>query len=172
VAEEGGLHTELDDLGQPARQPTVLFFFDRDARFFSQERDQVKTLTKTRQVFSLAPDQLFHAPVPLDAVVRLGKMRVSEFLPDGREVTRAILQAGAVFRTRPVTTLLESQTSSIKGPIPESEITATGLGVRPEANSYDLADIVLTSLGEGELWLLPAGILDETVSDDSPSAKE
>ena len=72
-------------------------------------------------------------------LVRLGRLRVSEFLDDGREITRAVLQAGAMFRTSPAG---------------ESEPDAG-------ADIYDLSHIVLMALGETEVWLLPPGALQE-----------
>ena len=71
-------------------------------------------------------------------IVRLGKLRVTQFLPDGREVTRAVLQAGAL-------------------------LTAAEIAAReadPAADVYHLADMVLMALGEVELWALPPEALD------------
>lgn len=134
--------TELDDLDQPLAGPSGVFSWVREAHPFARDRSRLRDLTRERQTIQLAPDQLYPPPVPIDAMVRLGKLRVTEFLEDGREVTRAILQAGAVFRTC-------------------ARNTATPVAAGGDASHHDLADIVLTSLGEAELWLLPAGMLDQ-----------
>jgi hypothetical protein len=135
--------TELDDLDRPLSSPEVWFSFVRDARLFTADQNLLRELERERRVVSLVHTQLFHPPAAIDAVVRRGKLRVSEFLPDGREVTRAVLQNGAVFRTRPV------------------GFTAPGedAGGAGAANRSDLADTVLTALGETELWILPPGSL-------------
>ena len=104
--------------------------------FSSSPRDQEK-LERNRRVIRLIPDQLFHPAEPAEFIVRLGKIRVSRFLPDGREITRDVLQAGSTFKT----------------------LVADPRGAVPEADIYDLADIVLMALGEGELWALPPGTL-------------
>ena len=69
--------------------------------------------------------------------MRLGKLRVSQFLPRGAEVTRAVLQAGALVTT---------------GEIPAGEAD-------PGTDVYYLSDMVLMALGEVELWALPADAL-------------
>jgi len=137
---EGGTGTELDDLAEEPGPPTAFFSFQRDARVFSGDRSWVDRSRERRQTVSLAPDEIFHAPVPAEVVVRLGKLRVSEFLADGREVTQAVLQAGALFRTRPAAAGENAEPAS---PVPEREL--------------DLANVVLMSLGEAELWVFPAG---------------
>lgn len=105
----------------------------RDAHLFVARPDLIADLEQKRERILLAPDQLLHAEPPGAYLVRLGRLRVSEFLPDGREITRAVLQAGAMFRTG--------------GP--------TETGPDPEADIYDLDHIVLMALGEVELWALP-----------------
>jgi hypothetical protein len=135
--------TELDDLERSLPPPEVWFSFVRDARLFAADRARLRELEREREVVSLVPTQLYHPPAAIDAVVRRGKLRVSEFLPDGREVTRAVLQNGAVFRTRPV---------GLTSPAEES-------GGPGAANRTNLADTVLTALGETEVWILPPGSL-------------
>jgi hypothetical protein len=142
MSEHAGGRTELADLQREIRLPDGWFTFERDARLFGRDQARLQRLESQRKTVPLAPDQLFHPSVPVDAVVRKGKLRISEFLADGREVTRAVLQAGAVFRTRQI---------AASAPLGQQEGAA---GV------FHLADIVLTSLGEGELWLLPASTLD------------
>ena len=72
--------------------------------------------------------------------MRRGNLRVTELLDDGREVTRAVLQAGAVSRIR-------EDAAALAG-----DDAATPL--------YSLARTVLMALGETELWQLPSGVLD------------
>lgn len=108
-----------------------------DTHVFSSNSRRMENLEQKRLVIRLIPDQLFHPREPAEFIVRLGKLRVSRFLPDGREITRAVLQAGSGFR------ILE----------------AGSMQNDPAADIYELADIVLMALGEGELWALPPGSL-------------
>ena len=57
-------------------------------------------LEEVRRVVPLAPSQLVRLDGPADWAVRLGRLRLAEFLPDGRELCRAVLQAGSCLRTR------------------------------------------------------------------------
>jgi hypothetical protein len=128
-------------MSEPAPDRTTgavraVFEFRRDVRLFARHREFARRLERERVVVRLAPDQLFHPELPCDGAVRLGNLRVSEFLADGSEVTRAVLQAGAVFATRPA----------------PSPLPATFAG--------DLAAVVLMALSETELWILPPGRLD------------
>ena len=109
----------------------------RDTHLFSNRPQDVEKVEQQRQTIRLIPDQLFHPQGQMEFIIRLGKLRVSQFLPDGREITREVLQAGSAFRTL--------------DPDPGRD--------NPGADIYDLADIVLMALGEGELWALPAGTL-------------
>lgn len=117
--------------------PDPTLALHRDANVFAERQDLRAKLEKERQVVRLAPDQLLHPETPAAYVVRLGKLRVSEFQADGREITRAVLQAGATF-----TTAGEDQ------------------GADPAADVYILGDLVLMALGEAELWQLPPGLLE------------
>lgn len=126
----------------PAAAATpALFAFSREDRLFAQKRSLVRELEKERTSIALIADQLYHPPVPVDVVVRLGNLRVSRFLDDGREVTLAILQAGNTFRTRAA----------------ESD---PRLGDSPSSELYRLADVVLMAIREAEIWVLTAGSLD------------
>jgi hypothetical protein len=118
-----------------ARARTVALH--RDAHLFASRPDLAAEFERKRTRILLAPDQLLHAEAEMAYLVRLGRLRVSEFLPDGREITRAVLQAGAMFRTR----------------------APGATAPDPEADVYDLDHIVLMALGEIELWALPP---DET----------
>jgi hypothetical protein len=105
----------------------------RDTHLFAARPGLAEKLEKNRERILLAPDQLLHAEPDVAYLVRLGRLRVSQFLADGREITRAVLQAGALFLTA-----ADEKTS------PD-----------PEADVYELAHIVLMALGEVELWALP-----------------
>ncbi|MCB1182570.1 cyclic nucleotide-binding domain-containing protein [bacterium] len=109
----------------------------RGAHLFATRPGLMERLEAARRLVPLAGDQLLHPAVPADYVVRRGKLRVSQFLPDGREITRAILQAGAVVLTR--------------DDDPEA--------ADPAADRYHIEDLVLAALGEVEMWALPAGAL-------------
>ncbi len=119
----------------PDPAPTLALV--RGANVFNADPDRMERLEKARQAVQLAPDQLLHPDVPATYVVRLGKLRVSQFLPDGREITRAVLQAGAVLAT-----------------------AAPGRDADPADDVYILHDIVLMALGEAELWRLPPDALN------------
>ncbi len=139
--------TELGDLARPLESPAATFEFVREARLFTRRPADLHPLEAQRRVVRLAPNQLCHPPVPADVAVRLGQIRVTEFLPDGREVARAVLQAGSFFRTRPAVTAPDAASGAAPGAVSRTR--------------HDLADIVLMALDEAELWLLPAGALDE-----------
>jgi hypothetical protein len=111
----------------------------RGANFFSTRPDLAEKLEKTRRRILLAPDQLLHPEVGLAYIVRLGKLRVTQFLPRGAEVTRAVLQAGALLAVAKIS--------------PEQ--------ADPAADVYYLSDMVLMALGEVELWALPAVALNQ-----------
>lgn len=112
--------------------------FGRDTHFFVDHAARSEELREKRHVMPLAADQLLHPLVPRYYVVRMGKLRVSQFLDDGREVVRAVLQAGAVFHTLPAD----------DSPAP----ARTAVGDIPAADIYSLSTIVIMALGETELW--------------------
>ncbi len=107
----------------------------RDARLFMRRPELGEELSGRVRAVDLAPSELLHPDSPADFVVRLGRLRVTEFLPDGREVTRAVLQAGSCFTTR--------------------EAAESGDSV------YPLERAVLMALGDAEIWRLPAGAFDD-----------
>ncbi len=111
----------------------------RDAHFFSARPLLAEKLEQTRKRILLAPDQLLHPEVPMAYIVRLGKLRVTQFLPTGAEVTRAVLQAGALLTTENIST-------------GEAD---------PAAEVYHLSEMVLMALGEVELWALPTMSLEQ-----------
>ena len=110
---------------------------NRDAHFFTSRASRVERLEKIRQIVYLAPDQLLHPEADTEYIVRLGKLRVTQFLDDGSEFTRAVLQAGGLLTVRP----------------------RQEHGDNPASDVYTLADMVLMALGETELWSLPLGSL-------------
>jgi hypothetical protein len=132
--------TELDDLDRPLPLPQGAVSLDREARLLATRRELVPRLKEQATVVRLVADELLHAQPPCDLVVRRGNLRVSELLVDGREVTRAVLQAGGICRVRPASAALVGDESA--SPV------------------YSLARIVMMALGETELWQLPAGVLD------------
>jgi hypothetical protein len=115
--------------------PELVIALEREAHFFATRPGLAERLEKTRVLVYLAPDQLLHPEPDTEYIVRLGKLRVTQFLDDGREVARAVLQAGSVFSIRP----------------------AQAHGDNPASDVYTLPDVVLMALGETELWALPLG---------------
>ncbi len=123
-----------------SERPDVHLIIRRNAHLFATRPGLMDRLAKQRELIPLANDQLLHTAEPRDHIVRRGKLRVSQFLSDGREVTRAVLQAGAVLLTR------------------REENRAAD----PEADRYLVDDLVLMALDEVELWALPAGALEQS----------
>lgn len=118
---------------------TGLLSFKRRLNLFAAEPRLVADLEDRHDIVKLAPQQLLHPEVPAELVVRRGKLRLSQFLHDGQEVTREVLQAGATLVT-------------ISGEESQSD---------PAADLYPLSAMVLMALGEAELWALPAGSLEK-----------
>jgi hypothetical protein len=116
----------------------ALIHIDRDTHFFVRNASRMEELQEQCEVLPLAADQLLHPLVPRHYVVRQGKLRVSQFLDDGREIVRAVLQAGSRLSARP-------------GPM-EDPIHPTAVGDKPAADLYSLTSIVIMALGETELW--------------------
>ncbi len=112
----------------------------RNAHLFATRPGLMEKMADRRKLILLASDQLFHPDTACDLIVRQGKLRVSEFMADGREVARAVLQAGAVLLTRTV---------------PEK-------AADPAADRYLSDDLVLMALGKVELWAVPVGDLELT----------
>ena len=111
----------------------------RDTHLFSAQPALAEKVKLERKRIKLAPDQLLHPDVPMAYIVRLGKLRVTQFLPGGAEVTRAVLQAGSVVT---------------------AANSATG-EADPAADAYHLSEMVLMALGEVELWALPPEALKQ-----------
>jgi len=119
-------------------EETPLLSLRRDAHLFSRHPEVAARLGRERRELPLAPDQLLHPATPAGYLVRRGRLRVTQLLPDGREITRAVLQAGSGLETR------------------------AGGTADADTDTYPLADIILTALGEAELWQVPAGSFDLT----------
>lgn len=120
----------------PADAPQPVLRLRRDAHLFARQPDLAARLAGERRTLPLAPDQLLHPAVPGGYLVRRGRLRVTQLLPDGREITRAVLQAGSGL-----------------------ESLAAGRD-DPHRDTYPLADVILAALGETELWQVPAGSFD------------
>lgn len=106
----------------------------REARLFVRRPGALAAWESERTArIRLTADQLLHPGGPGDYVVRHGRLRLSEFLADGREICRAVLQAGFCF--------------TVHGPGPDP---------RPGA---PLRASVLMALGDVEIWQLPVGRL-------------
>ena len=119
--------------------PGPVLRFGRNSHFFVDNAGKVEELETRRQLVVLASDQLLHPAVPLHYIVRKGKVRISQFLDDGREITRAVLQAGSVFYT----------------------LQAEDHGDKPAADLYCLSRIVIMALGEAELWAFKEDQLED-----------
>jgi hypothetical protein len=104
--------------------------FRRNSHFFVANAGRIEELESHREIVHLVADQLLHPLVPRHYIVRKGRIRISHFLEDGREITRAVLQAGSVIRT---------QDNHLHGD-------------KPAADLYSLSGIVIMALGETELW--------------------
>jgi len=122
----------LHDATAAADAPTLELL--REARLFVRKPGALADWESERTArHRLTADQILHPDGPGDYVVRHGRLRLSEFLADGREVCRAVLQAGFCF--------------TVHGP---------GPAPRPGA---PLGACVLMALGEVEIWQLPVGRL-------------
>ncbi len=117
----------------------AVLVFGRNSHFFVKNSGMVEELESRRELVQLASDQLLHPSVPRYYIVRKGKVRISQFLDDGREITRSVLQAGSVFYTR----------------------QALDHGDKPAADLYCLSGIVIMALGESELWAFSENQLDD-----------
>jgi len=111
----------------------------RDARVFTAGTDRIREMENQSTVHRLLAGQELELESACDLVVRQGNVRLCEYLPDGREVTRAVLQTGMVCHLRP------------GGPTVRSDADGSSL--------YSLEATSLVSLGASEVWQLPAGAL-------------
>lgn len=111
----------------------------RDARVFTAGADRIQELEGQSVTHRLLAGQELEAAAACDLVVRQGNVRVCEYLPDGREVTRAVLQTGMVCRLR--------------------DGMAAGRSDATGSSLYSLTAASLVSLGASEVWQLPVGAL-------------
>ena len=137
------MNTEPDDLARLPALPAGMLTFDREARLLASRRDLLARLRLHMRSVRLIADELLHPAGPCDLIVRRGNLRLSELLDDGREVTRAVLQAGAACRVRD-----------------DMAAVAAADGEDSSPPVYSVARMVMMALGETELWVLPAGALD------------
>jgi len=119
--------------------PRQFLTIRRDAHLFTSRTQLVEKLRSSSRPILLAPDQLLHPEPSTAYIVRLGKLRVTQFLPKGAEVTRAVLQAGSLLRAEY---------------IPQGEAD-------PSADVYNLSEMVLMALGQVKLWVLPTAALEQ-----------
>ena len=121
--------------GNPRHSLTI----HRKAHLFASQPQLVEKLKLARRRILLAPDQLLHPRPSTTYIVRLGNLRVTQFLPKGAEVTRAVLQAGALLTVDDIS-------------LGEAD---------PAADVYYLSEMVLMALGEVKLWALPNTALEQ-----------
>jgi len=113
--------------------PTLVIV--RNASLFVRRPELRDELGDRCEVRDLVQDELLHPPSPADFVVRLGRLRLTEFLSDGREVTRSVLQSGSCFTTCEEAPGVDS--------------------------TYPLHRTLLMALGDAEVWRLPVGTLED-----------
>jgi hypothetical protein len=128
-----------EDPLSPIQQPAGTLEVVRDARVFTAGADRIRELESLGRVHRLLAGQELELDPPCDLVVRQGNLRVSEYLPDGREVTRAVLQTGMVCRLRDGEPAVDSDAA--------------------DSPLYSLAATALISLGASEIWQLPTDAL-------------
>ena len=92
---------------------------------------------RNAKVLSLLANQLLHPEQPGGYLVRSGRLRVSQLLDDGREITRAVLHGGSAFA------VLDGQSGDAD----------------PVLDIYPLERLILMALSETGIWLLPPDTL-------------
>ncbi len=113
------------------RDAASRFTLLRDARLFVRRPELREELAGRGERIELGAHELFRPDASFDYVVRLGRLRLTEFLPDGREITRSVLQSGSCF--------------------------VTGGAADDAETSYPLDRTTVMALGDAELWRLPPG---------------
>jgi len=71
-----------------------------EAHLFGRRPDLLDDLQREADVLQLVANELVDIDPIADWVVRRGRLRLAEFLDDGREMTRGVLEAGSCFVTR------------------------------------------------------------------------
>ncbi len=138
------MNVEADDRPDAAPPAATEVVLGRVARLFSGRPGLIERLGREAAAEQLADKQIFRPGGLGDVVVRLGRLRVSEFLPDGREVCRAVLQSGSYLEIRPAA---------------ETDSGDAGSAAAGRRNAYPMTGVVLMALGRTELWILPPGTL-------------
>jgi hypothetical protein len=113
----------------------------RDARLFMRRPEAMERLAVRAESLHLGTDQLAHPAREADLVVRRGRIRLAEFLPDGREIGRSVLQAGSCCL------------------------------IRADEGDFPLSMTTIMALGPSELWQLPPGTLAEEGFGAPPAAE-
>lgn len=116
-----------------------VFTFVRNARVLLSGSEQNRRLAADALISELKSGDALALGDPCDAVVRQGNLRVCERLPSGREVTRAVLQTGAIYRVRE---------------------SSADVSEAADSSLYSLAVIELIALTDTEIWMLPVGACD------------
>jgi len=108
------------------------------SHLFGRRPELMDALADDARVQRLAVNQLVDLDPAADWVVRRGRLRLAEFLPDGREMAHGVLEAGSCFVTRA-----------------ESASDDDALAGAPLARDR----ATLMALGPTELWRLEPGAL-------------
>ncbi len=80
--------------------PTTHLALHGEAHLFGRRPTLMDDLHPEATVLHLCANELVDLDPVADWVVRLGRIRLAEFLDDGRELTRGVLEAGSCFITR------------------------------------------------------------------------
>ena len=110
---------------------------DRNARIFTAGPERTRDLAAQATVHRLMAGQVFTPDTPCDLVMRQGSLRIRETLPDGRQVTRAVLQTGML--------------CALRTPTAADEALAD--------HALKLERCGLIALGDSEVWVLPSGVV-------------
>lgn len=113
-----------------AAAPAQRLTLHGEAHLFGRRPELMEALATEARRQRLVIDQLVDLDPVADWIVRRGRLRLAEFLPDGRELARGVLETGTCFTTR------------------------TGPPDPDDDRSLDRDRITLMALGESELWRL------------------
>lgn len=111
------------------------------SHLFGRRPELMDALADDAAVQRLTANQLVDLDPVADWVVRRGRLRLAEFLADGREMAHGVLESGSCFVTR--------------GDRPADGDDEPGLAGAPLARDR----VTLMALGETELWRLAPGAL-------------
>lgn len=107
------------------------------SHLFGRRPELMDALADAAALQRLTSNQLVDLDPVADWVVRRGRLRLAEFLDDGREMAHGVLEAGSCFVTR---ARHDPDPDVATAPLPRDRAT-------------------LMALGETELWRLEAGAL-------------